>query len=890
MTWRDFREGWFRLVGLWQRQRHEQELVEELEFHMSMKIDAGRSAEQAKREFGGFEKWKEVCRDVGRWRILEELARDLVLAVRMLRKSPVFTVVALVTLTLAIGANTAIFSLMNELMLKSVPAPNATRLAILRIQPDDFGYGFSYPLFQALERQSGAVMRAFTFSDRSFHLRVSGGVEAVTGQLVSGQYFSALGLKPQLGRWIEPHDDRPGALDGMVAVVSDHFWRSRMGGARQAIGQKITLNQGVFTVVGVMPKGFRGMNRDRSPEVFVPFQLEPFVDAPFNLIASGYHAWWFSVGSYLNDGVSLEQANAFLRTNSGPFFEAVAPGINFGLNGHKMKELHLIAEPGANGLSYLRLRFRKPLTVLMGLVTMVLLIACLNLATLLTARAASRGREIATRFALGASRARLLGQLLTESLLLAVVGAVLGLAAAPALAHFMATTLTPQHGPQSAALEVSPDFTVFAFTALLAVLATVLAGILPAVRSTRGELMVAMREGGSSIRGAERRQWWPRLLLALEVALSLVLVTGASLLGYSLVKLHQIKTGFEPQGLVCLFTDGKQPVTVGRLIAAHKQIVDEIHNLPGVEDASIAAAVPINGAYIDEDMQAVGGSKYHLHENSVGPDYFKTLRTPLLGGREFRWSDIDGLGRKVILNRSAARLLFPNGDILGHRVIFDDSNTQAEVVGLVEDSKYSKLTDLAPPIVYSAAIQNLIPGASLAILIRTKGSVTPLIVAAAGKVVRRFLPDVPLPAAMSMEETIAESLVTERIMSILALFFGGLALLITGIGLYGTLAYSTERRTAEIGIRLALGARPGNVISMVCAENGAITILGCIVGIAGSIAASKTIASFLYGVSPRDPLVFGVAAVLLLCVAAAASLIPAVKASKISPIEAIRYE
>ena len=889
MTWRDLREGWLRLVGLRQRRRHEQELAEELEFHLAMKIKCGRSAGQANREFGGFEKWKEVCRDVGRWRILEEFGRDLVFALRTLRKSPVFTVVALVTLTLAIGATTAIFSLMNELMLKSVPVPNAKRLAILRIQPDDFGYVFSYPLFQAIERRSGAVMRAFAFSDRSFQLRGRDGIETVTGQLVSGQYFASLGLKPQLGRWIEPRDDRPGAPDGMVAVVSDHFWRSRMGIYRQAIGQKITLNQGVFTVIGVMPKGFRGMNRDRSPDVFVPLQLEPFLDSPFNLMASGYRAWWLSVGGYLNDSVSLQQASAFLRTNSRPFFEAVAPGTNFGLNGHKMKELHLIAEPGANGLSLLRLRFRKPLTVLMGLVTMVLLVACLNLATLLTARAASRGREISTRFALGANRARLLRQLLTESLLLAVAGAALGLAAAPALANFLATILTPQHSAQAATLQISPDFRVFLFTALLAVLATVFAGTLPAVRSTRNELQVAMRKHSSSIRGAEGRQWGPRLFLILQVGLSLVLMTGASLLGYSLVKLHQTPMGFEPQGLIYLFTEGKQPLRGKRLISTYKQIVDEIRNLPDVEDASIAAAVPVRGTYIQDDMQAVGGSKHHFQENSVGPDYFKTLRTPLLSGREFRWTDTEESGRKVIVNRSAARLLFPNGDVLGRRVVFQDGKTQAEVVGIVEDSKYSNLRNVAPPIVYSAAMQYLIEGSSLAVLVRAKGSVTPLI-AAAVKVVRRVVPDVPAPAAMSMEETIAESLGTERMMAMLALFFGGLALLITGIGLYGTLAYSTERRTGEIGIRLALGAQPRNVISMVCAENGAIAILGCIVGIAGSAAASKTIASFLYGVSPRDPLVFGVAAVLLLCVAAAASLVPAVKAAGIDPLAAIRHE
>jgi predicted permease len=889
MTWRDLRAGWFRLAHLWQRRRHERELAEELEFHLAMKIRAGRSAEEARREFGGFEKWKEACRDAGRWQIPEEFARDLILALRLLRKSPLFTAVALVTLMLAIGANTALFSLLNELMLKSVPVPHAKRLAILRIQPDPFGYTFSYPLFQMLEQHSNSVMRVFAFADRSFELHSRDGVEAVSGQFVSGRYFAALGLRPQLGRWIEPYDDRPGGPEGMVAVVSHHFWRTRLGSDRHAIGRKINLNHGNFTVIGIMPQGFRGMSRDRAPDVFIPLQLEPFVDSPFNLLAFGYRAWWLSVGGYLKEGVSPEQASAFLRTKSSLFFEPAASSMNFRLNGHTIKELHLIAEPGVSGLSYLRLRFRQPLTVLMGLVTTVLLVACLNLAALLSARAASRSREVATRFALGASRARLLRQLLTESLVLAVAGAVLGLAAAPALARFPATMLTPQHGPQSAGFEVSPDLTVFLFTALLTILATVLAGALPAVRSTGEEVQGAVRNSSNLMRGTERRPWWPRVFLALQVGLSLVLVTGASLLGYSLVRLHQTPLGFEPQGLIYLFTEGRPPLQGERLLSTYRQILNEIRSLPEVEEASISAAVPIHGRYIEENLQAVGGSKLHIQENAVGPDYFKTLRTPLLSGREFRWTDTAASGRKVILNRSAVRLLSPSSNVLGHHIILEDGKTQAEIIGVVEDSKYSNLREPAPPTAYFAAMQSLIPGASLSLLVRAKGPAKPAI-AAAGQVVRRALPDVPAPTAMSMEETIAESLVTERVMATLALFFGGLALLITGVGLYGTLAYSTERRTGEIGIRLALGAQPREIIAMVCAENSSIVVLGGLAGMAGSVFVSRTIASFLYGISAHDPVVWAVSAAMLLSVATAASLAPAAKAARTDPLTAIRHQ
>jgi ABC-type antimicrobial peptide transport system permease subunit len=348
--------------------------------------------------------------------------------------------------------------------------------------------------------------------------------------------------------------------------------------------------------------------------------------------------------------------------------------------------------------------------------------------------------------------------------------------------------------------------------------------------------------------------------------------------------------GFEPQGLVYLFSENsKYPLAGEHLLATYKQIVDEIRGLPNVRDASISAGVPLDGGYIAEDIQGVGGSKHQCRDAAVGPDYFKTLHTALLRGREFRWTDKAESGRKVILNRSAARLLFPNGSALEQRVIFEDGKTQGEVVGVVEDSKSANLRDVAPPVVYSAAMQNLMPGASLDILVRTTGSATPLI-AAASRVLKRVLPDIPAPAAMSMEETIAESLVTERIMTSLALFFGGVALLITGIGLYGTLAYSTERRTGEIGIRLALGAQPKNIISMLCTENGLIAALGCFAGIAGSAFASNLIASYLYGISARDPVVLGVAAVTLLGVAAGASLLPGIKAALMDPLTAIRHE
>jgi predicted permease len=588
------------------RDRREKELAEEIEFHRAMRerkyreqgMSAQEAAERAKRDFGGFEKWKEVCRDVGRWRMLDEFWRDLVLAMRLLRKSPVFTVVALVTLTLAIGANTAIFSLMNAVMLKALPAPDADRLVLL-VQP--LGqevaarYFFPYPLFQQIARQSGSIMDVFAFTRREVQLRDDDGISVVPAALVSGLYFSALKVQPELGRWIGVSDDRPGAPGGAATVISDHFWRTRMNGDANVLGRKLILNQTIFTVVGVMPESFRGMGSDQRSDIFLPLELEPVIDAPFNLIKAGYRAYWFQAGGRLRNGISLERARAFLKTNSPRFFEK------------SPEHSYISAEPGARGLSFLRLRFKAPLMALMGLVTLVLLIACLNLATLLSARAASRAREMATRFALGASRGRLLRQLLTEALLLAASGTVLGFAASPMLARVLAAMLSPRHDPAIVPFDVAPDTTVFLFTAGVVILATLLTGTVPALNSTGDLRQTSLREGSPALRGVVRRRLGPRLIMALEVALSLALVTGATLLGYSLAVLHMTPVGFDPHGLLYFTMNlSKHPINTPGMGSAYREILDEVRKLPNVADASVAGGIPVDFDSMEENMQAPG--------------------------------------------------------------------------------------------------------------------------------------------------------------------------------------------------------------------------------------------------------------------------------------------
>jgi predicted permease len=761
---------------------------------------------------------------------------------------------------------------------------------LLRIRPGDYGYAFNYPWFKRIEKESSGIMHAFAFASRTLRLKTASSTEDLPAQLVSGSYFPTLQVAPVLGRYITPRDDRPGTPDGGVAVLSGALWRSRFGSDPNILGRKLIINQTVFTIIGVMPDSFRGMDRDQRPGVFIPLESEPLLDPPFNSIAAGYQVWWMRVGARLNEGVSLEQAGAFLKANSRAIMQGKEMPPNFNFSGYQLSDLYLSAESGLAGYSLLRLRFAKPLEVLMVLVGLVLLVACLNLATLLIARAAARRRELSTRFALGASRSRLVRQLLTECLLLSLAGTAIGLPTALLLTRALALLVAPQHRISSAQIDTTPDPIVFAFTAAIAVVATLATGIAPALRSTGSGLQAGLSEGSNALRAAERRRLWPRTLLAVEVAAALVLVTGATLLGYSFLKLHQLPLGFDPAGLVHLTIDTGHEKLRTSLPEMYRQLTERLQKLPSVSDISICQVVPFTGAVAMTEVTVPGKSRQPVWENAVGPRYFSTMRTSLREGREFRWSDTGAAGAVAILNVSAEKALFPGEHALGQHVSNDGGKTLLEVIGIVDDTKYSSVRDASPPVIYFPAMSfmdNKTP--SLTFLLRTSGPAAPLI-ASAGRIVHQNVPEIPLPVAITMQDTLNESLASERVLTMLATFFGILALVITGIGLYGTLAYMTERRTGEIGIRIALGARPRNIAWLVCAENSTIALSGCVAGLIASLLASKLIASLLFGVTPRDPLAFGVAASALLLVAVAASVLPAAKATRIDPVAAIRHE
>jgi len=884
------------------------ELAEEMREHLKEKseqlmregMNRDEAAHAARRAFGNVTLIEEHSREVWQWARFENLLRDLSFSARLLRKSPGFAIVAILTLTLGVGANTAVFSLLNGLLLRPLPVPNAQQLVLLSIEPTSFRYSFSAPLFREIEKHHEVFSSIFAFSIHRFQIRGQNGNETIPGGLVSGEFFEGLGVKPELGRYITPADDRKGSND-YAAVIGDNFWTTRFNRDPGVIGRELVLDGVAFTIVGVMPKTFIGADANNRPQVYVPLITEPLVDVPFNMTEGGYHSWWLRVQARLKPGVSLAQANALLRSITPPIFKEAIPDASYTINGVKRDSLYFAAEPGSAGYSFLRTRYRDPLIVTFALCAVVLLLACINLASLLLARAAMRQREIATRLAIGATRRRLIQQLLVDSLLIAFLGTAAGLAVAPLVSRALVSMLV--HGENNLYLDASIDWRVFLFAAIAAVVSTVLIGLLPAVQATAGDLNQhvhqQMREGSQASRG-ERRRILPKVLLATEVALAMVLVSGAGLLSASLVRLYKSGMGFDPHGILLVDLDmGKQPLDGAPLTRLYQDIADRIAHLPGVNSVSYSNLMPLSGSTWIGGLHLPGGTDREVCDDRVGPDYFRTMRIPVLAGREFTWADTPGSGLKIILNEAAAKMFFPAGDAVGKQVRETDEDKDKgvkkeyvyEVVAVVGNTKYTKLRDADPPTAYYPVTQTPEEQKkpSYSVVLRASGPAAPL-AAAIRQIASSLAPQIPPPYLESMDSQVDDSIAAERIMALLSVFFAASALLVTGIGLYGTLAYATARRTSEIGIRMALGAERAQVVSLILRENAWIAVAGSAAGLVIAVLASRALASFLYGTSARDPWVMTLSLAVLCLIAAIASIIPAIRAASIDPMKALRSE
>jgi len=889
-----------RMKSLFRTRRVDREMAEELEFHQTLLrekllrqgVPQSEVEVATRRTFGNAGRWQERLRELRQFRALENFLRDVNFSSRLLRKSPGFTAVALLTLALGVGANTAVFSLINGLLLRPLPVPNAGQLTVLRLeeggpQPN---YSFCTPLFRGLESRHDLFANVFAYNTDTLQVQGRSGNETVHGALVSGQFFQALQTPPLMGRYLTPEDDQPGGNPaGLAVVISESFWRSWFNRAPDVVGRKLVIANVPFTVVGVMPKRFVGADPTQKPAIFAPLSADPIIDAPRNHIDAGIHAWWLNVIARLRPDVSVEQANMGLLTASGPILHEASSDPSF-ITDEEHGHFHFAAEPGSRGFTYARIFFRKPLVAMFAMCGGILLLACLNLTSLLMARSAARERELATRLALGATRQGLIHQLLVESLLIATMGTALGLTLAPLISQSLATMLMSGAGSEGVMIDTSLDVRVFLFAALIAVTAAVLIGLVPALQATGGDLNEHIKEGQHTSRAHERRKVLPRVLMASQVALALVLVAGAGLLATSLVKLYKSGAGFDPRDVVNIaFSMDKQQLEGDPLMHIYQQLGDGLSRQPGVKSVSFEFIVPLSHRGWNGDYSAPGGSSHLIWLNSVGPNYFKTMRIPMHLGREFEWRDTTASGLKIILNQSAAKLMFPDRDAVGQQVVDVHEKTSYEVVAVVGDTKYRDMRTPASAAGYVPIMQDPQKKPSLNAVIRVDGPQGPL-VGAARSMASRMAPTIPAPVMTTMDEVMNDSMSAERMMAVLALFFAGCALLVTAIGLYGTLAYATARRTSEIGIRMALGARRAGVMAMIFRENILVACIGSGAGLIAAVLASRALASFLYETSPRDPWVLVGSVVALTVIASVASLLPALRAARIEPITAIRCE
>ncbi len=902
------------------RQRKEDELDAEIRNHLDEaihdRIERGETPDEARsnalREFGNVGLVKEVTREMWGWASLERLGQDLRFGLQMLRKNPGFSLIAVLLLALGIGANTAIFSVVNAVLLKTLPVKDPERLVLLsrigggRGAPnDDFAYS-SYERFREHDRTLSGVLAYYP-------LRLTVSVEgqpepALIGQLVTGNYYAVLGVNAARGRLIAPDDDRvPGAHP--VCVISDGYWQRRFGRDPAIVGKTLQLSGHPFTVIGVTPPEFFGAEVGAAMDISIPLmmreqampRMRPLVNDARN---------WFRIMGRLRPEATLEQAQASLgllyQQQMAERFERQAGAPKGKQANPAMLAEKLLVTSGSHGLSALRRQFSQSLFVLTGVVALVLLIACANVAGLLLARAVARRKETAVRLALGASRPRLIRQLLTESMLLAGLGGLLGLLLAWWCARLFLPLLSQGEIPPH--LSFKPDLRVFGFTAAAALLTGVLFGLAPALLATRVELHAALKQDTHATSSRSARLSFGQVFVVAQVALSLLLLVGAGLFVRSLQKLRQVETGFARENVLVLKLEPVGSASKWRvrsqLMAFYNELLRRVETLPGVRRASLISYSPMSprewlmmgdGPESRSIVTAPGytpppGEEIYTHWTQVYPNSFETLGIPLVAGRDFSPRDDQQAPRVAVINESMARRFFGNENPIGRR--FGLSNGEVEIIGVVKDAKYRNLREQERPMFYLSFAQPGSDRGQMTLIVRTTGEQTDVaaIAAAMQREARALDPVMPMFQAETLTRQMDASLVRERLVATLSSAFGMLALVLACIGLYGLMAYDIARRTHEIGIRMALGASAGRVVQMALGETLWLVGIGLVLGLGAALAATRWVKSLLFGLQPHDPLTMGLAVLTLLVVATVAGYLPARRAAKVDPMIALRRE
>ena len=831
---------------------------------------------------------------------MKTIWQDLRYGVRVLLKNPGFTLVAVLSLALGIGANTAIFQLLNAVRLKSLPVKAPQELAKVRIEDMTGARGnfastydpVTNPVWEQIRDRQQSFSGIAAWGSQRFNLAEGGEVRTARGLWVSGEFFNVLGVPAVKGRVFNAADDTRGCGNPGV-VISNSFWQREYGGDAAALGRKITLANHSFEIIGITPASFFGLEVGQSFDLALPVCAEPLIAGKNTQLDSGT-SWWLMVTGRLKPGVSLERATNELRIMSPSIFEATVAANYPQASVDKYKKFRLQAIAGGAGYSQLRENYVRPLWLLLAIAGLVLLIACANLANLLLARASSREREMAVRQAVGASRGRLVRQLLVESLLLAVVGAALGAVLAQGLSQFLVTFISTTN--DKVFLDLAPDWRLLGFAALVAALTCILFGLAPALRATRIEPGAAMKTGGRGLTAGRERFSLRRALVVIQVALSLVLVAGALLFSRSLNRLINVDAGFRREGILITGAGfGRLNIAPERRPAFKREMFDRLKAIPGVESIAETNLIPLSGNSTSNNVWLDGTNREPNLDTSfswVGPDYFKTLRTPLLAGREITERDTENAAKVAIVNETFARKLLNGANPVGHRFWIEATpntpETVYEIVGLVRDTKYGDLREEFGPIAFLAIDQAPRPGAGTQFLIRSNLP-QPEITAAVKNVLGEINPGINI-TFYGFKNMIEESLLRDRLMATLSGFFGVLALLLASIGLYGILSYGVVNRTREIGIRMALGAQRREVLTLILREAVLLVLIGVGVGLPIVFAVTRFASTMLFGLTATDPFSLGVAGLVLFVVAVIAGYLPARRATKVDPLVALHYE
>ena len=826
---------------------------------------------------------------------MQTLWQDIRYALRMLAKNPGFTIVAIATLALGIGANTAIFSLLNGLALRDLPVPQPQQLVRFGAQSGDESFvGLSLPLFEQIS--AGQKVFSSTFGwlgDRLSTVEINGALSRNDIWAVTATFYSDLGAIPELGRLIGPEDEDLRAASPMpVAVLAYNFWQHHYAGDPKVIGKVLKIEGVAFTIIGVTRSGFTGISADRLPEITIPLTADPLLagDSEAQKVLRRADFFLLEAAGRLKPGVRFDEAQAQLESIWPAIRGDLAPPNLSPAERSRFLALHMKIEPGEKGASVLRRDFTKPLYVLLAISGLVLLVACVNLATLMLSRAAARGHEIAVRIALGASRMRLVRQTLTESVMLSIAGTLAGFVLAYWWSVTLADFILGQFFNAPAQLNLTPDMRVLLSAATVAILTGVLFGLAPAWRATREDPNFALQRNAQKF--SRSTGLLGKSLIVTQVALSMVLLAAAGLFIHALKKLRAIEPGYQASGVLDASLYPK-PGGYKKLdrVNYYQELTARVSRLPGVESAGIAK-MSLGWRAWKEDVRASEASNtgVKVDFSLVMPGFFDTVGIYPERGRIFSWRDDEHFPRVAIVSESLAKKLFAGREAIGQNleITSEPGWQKVEIVGIVSDASLYDIREHAPPTLYVPSTQYGEYMGWSQLMLRTK--VAPAVMANEVRQAVDSLGHEYVAKTHMVSETIDRSILRERVFAILSAFFGALALLLAGIGLYGLMAYNVTRRTQEIGVRMALGAARNRVLSMILRETLGLSGLGVALGLGCSLAASQVIANMLYGVSAQDPATLAAAAAVLIAVAAVAGWIPARRAMRVDPMVALRYE